>query len=462
VNAEVDRPLKIIEPRLRMDPITPERYISREYARLEWSRMWMRTWHIGGMAYQAPEPGDYLVADLGAESIIIVRQEEGRLRAFYNVCVHRGTRLLAGPDGHAAQITCPYHGWQFNHAGRCTFVPDAGDFPKGDPTRTMQLTELRCEELFGLVWFTMDANAPPLRDYLGPAVVSDIGAYRMEEMVRVLNMSAQADCNWKIITDNFNEAYHVQVLHPQLAPYIESFGEACQFDLLENGHNRGWFPAHRPGTKFRGASAAEPLVSLMSEWGLDAGKYTGDGAHERIRLDIQRQKRKLGPSRGFEHYERLADFQLTDYIIYNLFPNSVLTVGPDGVQLLRPRPHPSDPEKCLFDHWWMVPRIKGRQFTPSPAGGPDLPVEDAPLELIRYGEKTLGTTSDQDLSIAAIQQVGLHSAGFVHHHLCHQERRVQNFHERLNDYLGAPAASAAAASPGAPAAPSARATPAPP
>ncbi len=180
------------------------------------------------------------------------------------------------------------------------------------------------------------------------------------------------------------------------------------------------------------------MVSLMAEWGLDATKYAGEGGFERIRGDIQQQKRKLGPGRGFKHYEHLADFQLTDYIIYNLFPNSVLTVGPDGVQLLRPRPHPSDPEKCLFDHWWMVPHIEGREFTPSPAGGPDLPVEDAPLEVIRYGEKTLGTTSDQDLSIAAVQQVGLHSAGFAHHYLCNQERRVQNFHERLNDYLATP------------------------
>jgi phenylpropionate dioxygenase-like ring-hydroxylating dioxygenase large terminal subunit len=438
LNANVDRPAKVNEPALRWEPISAERYISGDYARREWTQMWMRTWHIAGMAAQAREPGDYLVADLGAESIILVRQDDGRLRAFFNVCVHRGTRLLAGPDGYAAKITCPYHGWQFDRGGQCTFAPDATDFRQGDPTRTAHLTELRCEELFGFAWFTMDRNAPDLREYLGPEVVSGIGAYRMENMVRVLNMTAEADCNWKIITDNFNEAYHVQVLHPQLVPYIESFADRCQFDLLGNGHNRGWFPAHRPGTNFRGAAPAEPLVSLMSEWGLDAAKYQGEGALARIRLDIQGQKRKLGPERGFKHYEHLADFQLTDYIIYNLFPNSVITVGPDGVQLLRPRPHPSDPEKCLFDHWWMVPPIEGRQFTPSPAGGPDLPVKDAPLELIRYGEKTLGTTSDQDLSIAAIQQVGLHSAGFRHHYLCNQERRVQNFHERLNDYLATP------------------------
>jgi len=224
-------------------------------------------------------------------------------------------------------------------------------------------------------------------------------------------------------------------LHPQLIPYIESDGDACQFDLLENGHNRGWFPSYRPGKNFRSDNPAEPLISLMAEWGLDASKYPGPQGLARIRGDIQKQKRHLGPGRGYKHYEFLADYQLTDYIIFNLFPNSVITVGPDGVQLLRPRPHPSDPQQCSFDHWWMVPHIEGREFTPSPAGGPDLPVEDADLEVIVYGEKTLGTTSDQDLSIASVQQAGLHSAGFKNFYLSHQERRVQRFHEVLNDYM---------------------------
>ena len=100
-------------------------------------------------------------------------------------------------------------------------------------------------------------------------------------------------------------------------------------------------------------------------------------------LRSQKQKRALGPSRGFKHCDHLTDYQLTDYIIYNLFPNSVITVGPDGVQLLRPRPHAADPTKCLFDHWWLVPQIEGRTKTP----------------------------------------------------LCHQERRVQRFHEVLNEFL---------------------------
>jgi phenylpropionate dioxygenase-like ring-hydroxylating dioxygenase large terminal subunit len=289
------------------------------------------------------------------------------------------------------------------------------------------------EELFGMVWFNMDPKAPSLPASLGSSVVNEIGSYRMEKMVRVLNMTAQANCNWKIITDNFNEAYHVQVLHPELIPYIENDGDTCQFDLLEHGHNRGWFPAYQPARLFNGESASEPLVSMMAEWGLDALKYRGQDGIARIRGDIQKQTRKLGPARGFKHYEHWSDFQLSDYVIYNIFPNSVITVGPDGVQLLRP--HETDPAKCYFDHWWLVPEIDGRKFTPSPAGGPDLPVADAQWESVKYGEKSLGVTADQDLSIGAIQQRGLHSAGIKSFYLCHQERRVQRFHEVLNDYV---------------------------
>ena len=435
MNTVADRPEKINEPSLRMDAISGERYTSKDWFHREWKQMWMRTWQIGGMSCHAPEPGDYLVADLGPESILIIRQDTGRFRAFFNVCPHRGTRVLAGPDGYTDRITCPYHGWQFDRAGNVVAVPNAGDFKQGDPCTKLHLAEVRCEELFGMVWFNMAAKGPTLAASLGSAVVNEIGTYRMEKMVRVLNMTAEAECNWKLITDNFNEAYHVQILHPELIPYIENDGDTCQFDLLENGHNRGWFPAYQPARIYEGESVAEPLISLMAEWGLDATRYQGAQGIARIRTDIQMQKRKLGPDRGFKHYEHLKDYQLSDYIIYNLFPNSVITVGPDGVQLLRPRPHASDPGKCYFDHWWMVPEIEGRKFTPSPAGGPDLPVEDAPLDFVRYGEKSLGRTADQDLSIGAIQQLGLHSAGFENFYLCRQERRVQHFHEVLNDYM---------------------------
>ena len=230
----------------------------------------------------------------------------------------------------------------------------------------------------------------------------------------------------------------MQVVHKELAPYIDADGDRCQYDTFDGGHNRGWFPAYRPASFYEEDTPQEPLISMMKEWGLEPERYRGREALDKIRLDVQQAKRALGGERGFKHYDHLKDYQLTDYIIYNLFPNTVITVGPDGVQLLRPRPHPSaDPNQCLFDHWWLVPKIQGRTSTPSPAGGPDLSVEDAELEEIEFGEKSLGVTADQDLSITQVQQRGLNSAGFQGFYLSHQERRVQRFHEVLNDYMNA-------------------------
>lgn len=438
--ANLDRPDVIEGVTLRNDEITAERYISREYAQEEWKKVFMRTWNIAGMAYHVAEPGDYITFDLAHESIICVRGDDGELRAFYNSCPHRGTRITSAEEGSTDKFSCPYHGWEFDKMGVTTHVPNEEDFPQGSPCGKTRLKEIQCAEQFGLVWINMDDNAGSLEAFLGEQLVREFDSYKTEKMVRVLNITADAPCNWKIITDNFNEAYHVQVLHPGLIPYIEANYKACQFDLFPEGHNRGWFPSHNPSVLHDGGDeVAEHLAAVMRMWDLDPADYYGKENHGKIRHDLQKAKRAKGAEKGFKHYEDYADYQFTDYVIYNTFPNSVLTFGPDGVQLLRPRPHPSgDPQRCLFDHWWIVQRVEGMDTTPSPAGGPDLPVEDAEHEVVMYGEKSLGTTADEDLSIAKMQQEGLSSAGFQPFYLPHQERRVQRFHEVLNDYMAKP------------------------
>ena len=397
----------------------------------------MRTWTLAGMGYHLKEPGEYITVDLAHESIICVRGEDNVVRAFYNSCPHRGTRITSAEEGYAEKFSCPYHGWQFDTLGETIFVPNEEDFVQGSPCGKSRLKEIQCRELFGLVWINMDPSSGSLEEFLGETLVQELGSYHMENMVRVMNMTADSPCNWKIITDNFNEAYHVQVLHPGLIPYIEANYKACQFDTLAEGHNRGWFPSHNPSSLHDGEEIADHLAAIMRQWDLDPDEYKGRENHPKVRKALQQAKRENGVSKGYMHYANYADYQFTDYVIYNIFPNSVITVGPDGVQLLRPRPHPSgDPQRCLFDHWWMVPRIEGITQTPSPAGGPDLPIEDAEHEVVIYGEKSLGTTADEDLSIAKMQQEGLSSAGFQPFDLPHQERRVQRFHEVLNDYMG--------------------------
>jgi phenylpropionate dioxygenase-like ring-hydroxylating dioxygenase large terminal subunit len=364
----------------------------------------------------------------------MVRQEEGNVKAFFNSCPHRGTRITEAEDGHVQAFSCPYHGWQFDRAGVVTSVPDEEDFAES-PCGKARLKEMQCEERFGLIWYNFDPDAPSLDAFLGETISRELESHRIEDMLRVLDMTAETRSNWKIITDNFNEAYHVKVLHPELIPYVAADYDDCQFDCFDNGHNRGWFPSFMPSAQYDSDVIGEPLKSMAAAWGVSSDEYQGRDTWKQLRLDIQSAKRARGVSQGYEHYGYRADYQLTDYVIYNLFPSNVITVGPDGVQLLRARPHPTDAGQCLFDHWWLVNRVEGQDMTPSPAGGPDLPVADAPHEHIRYGEKTLGTTADQDLSIAEMQQKGLASAGYQGFWMPNQERRVQAFHENLNDLM---------------------------
>lgn len=430
----LNRPPKEPEPTLRGDSVGSDRYTCPDYLKREYRQVWHTVWNIGGVAYQMTEPGDYLTTELGIDSIIMVRQEEGNVKAFFNSCPHRGTRITEAEDGHVQAFSCPYHGWQFDRAGVVTSVPDEEDFAES-PCGKARLKEMQCEERFGLIWYNFDPDAPSLDTFLGETISRELESHRIEDMLRVLDMTAETRSNWKIITDNFNEAYHVKVLHPELIPYVAADYDDCQFDCFDNGHNRGWFPSFMPSAQYDSDVIGEPLKSMAAAWGVSSDEYEGRDTWKQLRLDIQSAKRARGVSQGYEHYGYRADYQLTDYVIYNLFPSNVITVGPDGVQLLRARPHPTDAGQCLFDHWWLVNRVEGQDMTPSPAGGPDLPVADAPHEHIRYGEKTLGTTADQDLSIAEMQQKGLASAGYQGFWMPNQERRVQAFHENLNDLM---------------------------
>ena len=434
---DLNQPPKQPEPELRGDSVTADRYTCAHYLQRELRQVWRQVWNIGGVSYQMPDPGDYLTAEIGHESVLLVRQDDGAVRGFLNVCPHRGTRITEAEEGTVERFHCPYHGWQFDRAGTVVAVPDEEDY-RDSPCGKARLKEVRCEERFGLVWYNLDCDAPSLEGFLGAQITRELDSHRIGDMVRVLNITADAEANWKIITDNFNEAYHVKVLHPELIPYIAADYQDCQFDLFPGGHNRGWFPAFMPSQQDCSEVIGEPLKSMAAAWDVNSDDFEGRATWSELRLAIQRSKRDLGVERGFAHYAYRSDYQLTDYVIYNLFPNNVITVGPDGVQLLRPRPHPSDPARCYFDHWWLVNRVAGQEMTPSPAGGPDLPVQDAEHEHIAYGEKTLGTTADQDLSIARSQQAGLASEGFQGFWMPDQERRVQAFHEHLNDLMAAP------------------------
>ena len=114
-------------------PITAERYISHDYLQRERDKIWARTWLVAGVVQDVEEAGDFFVFELEPESIIVSRAEDGGLHAFFNVCQHRGARVMLTERGNMAAYTCPYHGWVYNNDGSLATVPDEERFSRGLP-----------------------------------------------------------------------------------------------------------------------------------------------------------------------------------------------------------------------------------------------------------------------------------------------------------------------------------------
>lgn len=415
--------------------ISADRYVSAEFAAREWEGMWTNVWLLLGRAAQIPEPGDYQTEEIGAESIIMVRQQRGDIRSFYNVCQHRGSRLTFAEEGSVSRFVCPYHSWEYETDGSLVVVQDREDFAE-DPCATKSLVEVRTEVFAGFVWINMNPDAETLEEFLGP-LWDEWAAYEPDNWPRVTALTARVDCNWKIIQDNFCESYHLPTVHPQL---MESHEESYQFSDIQmsaQGHNRLVMPGATPSFTQYGEQPPLPavLTERLRQWDLNPADFVDDSLA--ARQAIQQQMRAKGPERGHRHYDNLFDHQLTDSHHYNLFPNCSVTFAADGVLLQRMRPHPNDPQKCLFDHWYygFAAASEGTVDLATNIridGAPDGEVEH---EVFDYGDRSMGLIPDQDISIATGQQLGMRSKGFTEPVLSGQEARVAWFHKKIDSYI---------------------------
>ena len=422
------------QPEVPLHKIEGSRYTDPGFFAAEWEGMWSRVWLLLGRELEIPEPGDYQVEDVGPESFIMIRQDDGSVRAFYNVCQHRGSRLLFSPNGSAEQITCPYHSWAYARDGRLLQVQDPEDFTRyGDPCAQLGLVEVACETFAGWIWINMDPECGTLQEYLGP-VWEDWQTWQPDGWRRLTAISAWVPCNWKVIQDNFCESYHLLTVHPQLTANIEEGVPWTRFDMSDEGHNRmvmqGGMPSHR---QQGGPEILQPLLTQMQMWELDPADFRGR-EHD-TREAIQQQMRNLGPARGYRHYDRLRDERLTDPHHFNIFPNCSVTFSADSVLMQRMRPDATDPQRCRFDHWiYASPEAIEHGLYRSSDGLIDFK-GDAEVTMMEYGDASMGIIPDQDIGITTGQQLGLRSRGYRGAHLADQETRIARFHSVIDEYI---------------------------
>ncbi|MBB4632391.1 aromatic ring-hydroxylating oxygenase subunit alpha [Sphingosinicella soli] len=417
--------------------ISKDRYYSAEWMEKEWRHLWSKVWVWAAREEDIPEPGDFVVFELRRESIVIVRGEDGAIRAFFNVCPHRGNRVVYDSEGSLASgFTCSFHNWRFNLDGSLKAVTDPETFRPEVLCSKLDLSAVRCETWDGFIFINLDENAGPLLDQLGP-LPDHARPYRLKDMRIVRRARSVWDANWKVGVDGFNEAYHVHAIHPEILPIFNDYH--TQIDLYPSGMSRmvTKFAYESPRIGAEDGGFNEGLKALMREVGLDPDDFTG--RMEDIRPAIQKAKRARADKLGLD-YSQFIDNQLTDDWNYFLFPNLQMGIHPEGVSFLYFRPHKTDPRKFIFDVIVMVhpqddPEIQPPAYMGLPEGW-DISGRTPPLvEEIDPREGGLGLVFDQDSSLFPLVQEGIESSGYRGAVLSEQEQRIRHFHAELDRRL---------------------------
>ncbi|MGO1120803.1 aromatic ring-hydroxylating oxygenase subunit alpha [Rhodovibrionaceae bacterium A322] len=188
----------------------PEVYSCPEFLAQEQKHIFSQEWISVGRASALPNVGDYLTHEIAGQPIFVVRDNDGKLRAQSNVCLHRMSTLLEG-EGNKRQIVCPYHAWTYKLDGTLRGAPAMTE-NKGFCKKSYQLPQIRCEEWLGWVFVTLNPDARPVAETLSEveALIEDYGMENYHETFREHHLW---NTNWKILAENFMESYHLPVCH---------------------------------------------------------------------------------------------------------------------------------------------------------------------------------------------------------------------------------------------------------
>ena len=205
---------------VRLEPTLPSRYYcDPDILTQEWEKIFCRSWLCAGREDRLPEPGDYFTLPVGRESVLVVRDKERGLHAFYNVCRHRGSQLCAEEQGKLkGAVRCPYHAWTYGLDGRLLGAPNLRDgeaFCKED----FSLYPVGLETWAGFIFVNLEGGREPLAAQLGE-MPARVRRYPLADLRVETRLVHDVEANWKILVENYMECYHCPGVHPELCELV--------------------------------------------------------------------------------------------------------------------------------------------------------------------------------------------------------------------------------------------------
>ena len=436
---ETGVPAQMLESEYRYrgsEPIGYHRYTSKEFAELEFEKVFMRAWQWACREEHIPNEGDYHVYDVGQRSIILVRDPQGKIRAFNNFCLHRGTQLKpSGDQGNANRFTCPYHGWAWSTTGKIASLPCRWDFPHLSDD-DLEMPEIQVDTWGGFVFVNFDPTAGPLRDDLGVLPEHFQGAWDLSKRYVELHIKKRLPCNWKAGMAAFLEAYHVYKTHPQ---GLRATGDAnAQYDVFGEHISRFMHTSGTQSPHIANQQTEQEILDFLLGRKFSKGTETPKIPEGKTARDVYAQlsKVQLGEKYGADYSEfKVAD--TVDSIEYFVFPNGFFFPGARIPLTYRFLPNPDNPDECTFDLLFLRPHPADGNI-PAPAKVCYLDFKDSYASAPGM-DPGLGGVFDQDTDNLAAQTRGFKGSMRTAETLGnYQEIRTRHLHETIDKYMARP------------------------
>jgi glycine betaine catabolism A len=296
-------------------------FVSPEIFAEELQKIFATNWVLVGHQSQLAEPGDYFLAEIGGESLIVTKDQRSTIRAFYNVCRHRGARLCEEQSGHRAAIQCPYHAWTYALDGRLIGAPHMDETP-GFNKAEYPLKPVRLGLWEGFIFLNLADGSGSLEKWFEP-LNGKFSAWNLATLRPAKRIEYDVRANWKLMFQNYSECYHCLGVHPELS-------KISPFDSAENDLTEGPFLGG-----FMRIANDKSLTMSGNACALPVGNFGNE------------------------------DFRFVFY--YSIFPNMLLSLHPDYVMVHQLEPQ--SPERTLiFCDWFFNPEAFSRSgFDPEDA-----------------------------------------------------------------------------------------------